>query len=155
MMRGLIQGWPKQVGSTWITRTHSIASKASPRLGAGGRFGASLCVKDRRLMEAAVTLEAPCQQPPSPGMARAVNVRYFPDLAAGRHATPLVHDLVQLSSRDVRVSEIWSGPAELHFSEHPFLELPDLRPTRVLAGYRFSIALTVDDLIVLKRFSEI
>jgi hypothetical protein len=34
--------------------------------------------------------------------------------------------------------------------DHPYLELPDLRPTNVLAGYRFSCALTVDDLILLQ-----
>jgi hypothetical protein len=34
--------------------------------------------------------------------------------------------------------------------DHPYLELPDLRPTSVIAGYRFSFALTVDDLIPLR-----
>ena len=34
--------------------------------------------------------------------------------------------------------------------DHPYLELPDLRPTSVFAGYRFSFALTVDDLIPLR-----
>ncbi|HWQ09439.1 MAG TPA: acetoacetate decarboxylase family protein, partial [Holophaga sp.] len=52
LMRGLIQGWPKQLGSTWISRSFPVDSPASPVLGKGGRFGASLCVKDRRLAEA-------------------------------------------------------------------------------------------------------
>lgn len=34
--------------------------------------------------------------------------------------------------------------------DHPYLELPDLRPTSVFAGYRFSFALTVDNLIPLR-----
>lgn len=154
LMRGLIQGWPKQLGSTWITRASGLDTRAAPRLGPGGRFGATLSVKDRRLVEARVTLREPSGTLPSPGFARAVNVRYFPELAAGKHDRPAVHELVQLRSRDVQVSPIWKGEAELSILDHPYLELPDLRPHRVLAGYRFSIALTVDDLVPLMDLRE-
>jgi acetoacetate decarboxylase len=150
LVRGLIQGWPKQIGSTWTTRTHSLCSKASPILGPGGRFGASLSVKDRRLAEACVTLSETSAVLPYPNFAKAVLVRYFPDLTAGKHDLPLVHELVQLKSRDVQVSPIWKGEADLKIFENPNTELPALKPTRVIAGYRFSVAMTVDDLIPLK-----
>jgi hypothetical protein len=45
---------------------------------------------------------------------------------------------------------IWKGEASLQVFEHPYLELMQLRPVKVGAGYRFSCALTVDDLIVLR-----
>lgn len=151
LMRGLIQGWPKQLGSTWITRASSLPTKAAPMVGLGGRFGATLSVKDRRLVEAQVTLREPSEALPSPGFARAVNVRHFPELAAGKHDLPAVHELVQLKSRDVRISPIWKGEAELKILDHPCIELPDLKPFTVIAGYRFSIALTVDDLVLLKN----
>ncbi len=150
LMRGLAQGWPKQIGSTWITRAYDLPSKAAPVLGPGGKFGASLAVKDRRLVEAVVTLREQTAQLPIPNFARAVNVRYFPELVAGLHDRPAVHELVQLKSRDVRVSTIWKGEATLRILDHPYLELPDLRPTKVLAGYRFSCTLTVDDLTLLR-----
>ncbi len=150
LMRGLVQGWPKQIGSTWITRAYDLPSKAAPVLGPGGRFGASLAVKDRRLMEAQVTLREISNTLPSPSFARAVNTRYFPELVAGKHDLPAVHELVQLKSRDVQISPIWKGEAALQVFEHPYLELPDLRPTAVVAGYRFSFALTVDDLLPLR-----
>jgi hypothetical protein len=150
MVRGLAQGWPKQLGSTWISRPHPLASKAAPALAPGGRFGASLSAKDRRLAEARVTLREPDAAPPRPGFARAVIVRQFPDLASGRHQLPLVHDLVQLRSRDVQVSPVWKGEAELTILDQPGQELALLRPVRVLAGYRFSTALTVDDLTRLR-----
>lgn len=38
----------------------------------------------------------------------------------------------------------------MQFFDHPSLELPSLRPTTVLAGYRFSFAFTVDDLVCLR-----
>jgi acetoacetate decarboxylase len=60
------------------------------------------------------------------------------------------HELVQLKSRDIRISPIWTGDATLRLFDHPYLELPDLRPTSVIAGYRFSFAFTVDNLIPLR-----
>ena len=155
MMRGFAQGWPKQLGSTWITRAYDLPSKAAPVLGAGGRFGASLAARDRRLAEAQVTLRETTTELPRPGFARAVNTRHFPELAAGRHEKPAVYELVQLKSRDVGFSTIWKGEAELRLFDHPYLELPALRPVKtgstggVMTGYRFSFALTVDDLMLL------
>ena len=35
LMRGLIQGWPKQFGATWITRSYDLPSKAAPVVGPG------------------------------------------------------------------------------------------------------------------------
>jgi acetoacetate decarboxylase len=150
LMRGLVQGWPKQIGSTWITRAYDLPSKASPIVGPGGRFGATLAAKDRRLIEAQITLRELTDSLPSPNFARAVNTRYFPELVAGKHDSPAVHQLVQLKSRDVQISPIWKGSAAIQIFDHPYLELPDLRPTAVIAGYRFSFALTVDDLIPLR-----
>lgn len=151
LLRGWAQGWPKQIGSTWITRAYDLPSPAGPVLGPGGRFGATLAVKDRRLAEAVVTLKEQTSQLPFPTFAGAVNTRHFPELAAGKHDQPAVHELVQLKSRDVMISPvIWRGEAVMKFFDHPYLELPDLRPVKVLAGYRFSCALTVDDLLLLK-----
>jgi len=154
LMRGLAQGWPKQIGSTWITRSYDLESKATPVAGPGGKFGATLAVKDRRLAEAVVTIEEQTSRLPMPTFAGAVNCRYFPELVAGRHDSPAVHELVQLKSRDVRISPIWKGDATLRIFDHPYLELPDLRPAKVLAGYRFSCALTVDDLVFLRDLRE-
>jgi hypothetical protein len=150
LMRGLIQGWPKQIGSIWITRAHELASKAGPVVAPGGKFGATLAAKDRRLLEVRVILREQTDTLPSPGFARAVNTRYFPELAAGKHDRPAIHELVQLKSRDAQVSPIWKGDATLEIFDSPHVELADLRPTRIIAGYRFSFAFTVDDLALLK-----
>lgn len=150
LMRGLIQGWPKQMGSTWITQATAFSTRAAPRIAPGGRFGATLSVKDRRLVEAQVTLRELSETLPAPGFARAVNVRHFPELALANRAHAAVHELVQLRSRNVQISPIWKGEAALRILDHPYLELPDLQPQTVLAGYRFSIALTVDDLAPLQ-----
>ena len=77
LVRGLVQGWPKQLGSIWITRSYPLPSKATPVVGPGGKFGATLAVKDHRLLEATITLREETSQLPTPSFARAVNVRLF------------------------------------------------------------------------------
>ncbi|MCT4562776.1 MAG: acetoacetate decarboxylase family protein [Maledivibacter sp.] len=149
LLRGLIQGWPKQIGETWITRSYDLSSKASPVVGQGGKFGAALSVNGRRLVEAKVILNKKTNSLPSPTFAKAVNVRYFPELIKDKQDNPAVHELVQLKSRDVKMSPIWKGEASMEIFDHPYTELPNLRPTSVIAGYRFSVALTVDDLLPL------
>jgi hypothetical protein len=57
MARGSMQGWPKKLGSVWMTRTYpGLDRPAAAPIRSGTRFGASLAVKDRRLAEATVTL---------------------------------------------------------------------------------------------------
>jgi acetoacetate decarboxylase len=148
MVRGLIQGMPKQLGVVRMTRTYAVPSKAAPGLGAGARFGASLSYRDRMLVRARVTLEELTDQAPNRMMARLINRRHFPDLSLERHGQPLVHQLVRQKVRDVRISEIHTGPAELEFLPQDIHELASLRPLRVGAGYRYSFAMTIDDLTV-------
>jgi acetoacetate decarboxylase len=155
LMRGLIQGWPKQFGTVWITRAAALRSKAAPTETAGSRFGATLSVRDHRVVEARVTLRGVTDRRPSPTFARGVNVRYFPTLQAGKHDEPAVHELVQLKSRDVQFSTIWTGDASLSILDHPHLEIGDLAPTSVGAGFRFSFAFTVDDVVPLKDLRKV
>ena len=56
LLRGLLQGWPKKLGSTWITRALPLDHPAAAPLRAGTRLGATLAVKDRRLVEARLAL---------------------------------------------------------------------------------------------------
>src|SRR5262245_64731094 len=133
-----------------MTRAATLPSKAAPMEAAGGKFGATLSVRDRRVVEAQVTLRHETEERPSPTFARGVNVRYFPELAAGKHGRPAVHELVQLKSRNVQFSKIWTGEAALRIFDHPHLEIGDLAPVSVGNGFRFSFAFTVDDVVQLK-----
>jgi hypothetical protein len=63
MVRGLLQGWPKKAGSTWLTRSLPLDHPAGAPLQAGTRLGASLAVKDRRIAEARLTLTGRPGQP--------------------------------------------------------------------------------------------
>jgi acetoacetate decarboxylase len=154
LVRGLFQGWPKQMGTTWVTRAYDLPSKATPVLGKGGRFGATLASRERRLIEAQIILNETAETLPSPNFAKAVNVRYFPNLVSGEHHKPLINELVQLKSRDVSISTIWKGDAELKFYDSPYLELSELSPVSVNAGYRCTFAMTIDDIVPLRDLNK-
>jgi hypothetical protein len=56
LLRGLLQGFPKKMGSTWLTRSLPLEHPAAAPLREGTRLGATLTVKDRRLVEARLEL---------------------------------------------------------------------------------------------------
>ena len=154
LMRGLIQGWPKQFGRTGMTRSYGMRSPAAPSLSEGGRFGAALTFRDRRVVEAQIALQGQSHRLPDPGFASTFNVRHFPRLTAGRHDDPAVHELVQLRARDVAIENPMIGQASLTLFEHPGLELGAFTPISVGEGFRMSVSLTVDDLQLAQDYTS-
>jgi len=146
LARGWIQGFPKKLGSIWLTRTFGLECRADPGVRAGATFAGTLAAGDRRLAEGTVRLEALSEQGPTHNAPRLVNVRHFPRLEAGRHDEPAVHELVGARSRDRASSEIWEGSATLALHGAPGEEHDALAPVRVGRGFRFTFAYTVDDL---------
>lgn len=155
LMRGLIQGLPKQLGSVWITRSVGVRGVASPCI-PGGTFGATLAVKDRRIADAAVTLETQCESAPGLiGGQKVVGLRYFPELTASLQESPAVFELVQFTAYNREVSPIWTGSAKLEYFESPCHELFDLRPVETRAGYRYEMSMSVADLRKLRDCRDI
>jgi acetoacetate decarboxylase len=146
MARGWIQGYPKKLGSVWITRTFGLETKADPGLRAGSTFGATCAAYERRLAEATITLERETTEGPTHNDPPVVNVRYFPSLAAGTHDAPAVHELVRGRSFDRARSPIWEGSATLEIHDSPNEELAALAPVRVGKGFRFTLGYSVNDL---------
>lgn len=150
LARGWIQGFPKKLGSIWITRSFGLGGPADPGSEPGARFAATCSAYDRRVVECTVTLEQLSQGGPFHNAPPLVNVRHFPRLAAGQHDAPAVHELVRAVSRDRAVSDIWEGEATLEFSPSPHEGHMPLAPVRVGRGYRFTFGYTVDDLVTVR-----
>ena len=150
MARGWIQGWPKKFGEVHTTRAFPLLSKAGGPVETGSRFGGTLAANGRRLAEAVVELERVSDDPVYLGMRPVVNMRYFPQLAGGGTARPPVWELVRSIMSGVQRTEVWEGPATLDFFAAPDNELDALRPVEVRGGYRYSMAMTIDDLEMLE-----
>ncbi|MFN0153906.1 MAG: acetoacetate decarboxylase family protein [Gaiella sp.] len=146
LARGWIQGFPKKLGSVWMTRTFGLDCKADPGLAPGAVFAGTLAANDRRLAEGSVTLTGPATGGPTHNDPPLVNVRHFPRLESGRHDEPAVHELVRARSRDRAISQIWEGEASLELHPAPNEEHTALAPIRMGQGFRFTFAYSVDDL---------
>jgi hypothetical protein len=136
MLRGQLQGWPKKMGSTYVTRALPLDHPAGAPLREGTRLGATLAVKDRRLVEARLTLTGR----PGEALGFAARPTYgtvgWADLTAPGQP-PRLRFLRPVVSE--RVGGAWhEATAELSFFETPREELADLRlraATRASAGY--------------------
>ena len=143
LVRGWVQGMPKQFGAIRLTRPIR-AGRAGPRIQAGGSFAASLAAHDRRLASASVTLEAPADEPPLLNRLPLVHSRRFPAWVPGDQ--PL-DELVASQVTDVEYSPVWTGTATLRF-EPDLLggwdrDLASLAPLGVGPGYVFSYGETL------------
>ncbi|GAB3153531.1 hypothetical protein GCM10027161_56740 [Microbispora hainanensis] len=140
LVRGWIQGMPKQHGAIHQTRPVSVG-RAGPRRAAGGHFAGTLSVHGRTLATAAVTLSGP-SRPPGLHTVPLVHSRFFPSWIPGEETSP---DLVASRVTDVEFGEVWTGRGELSFPLDPVHD-PDLAllaPIEIGSGYIFSYAETL------------
>ncbi|TXS79086.1 acetoacetate decarboxylase [Streptomyces sp. me109] len=149
MARGWVQGFPKKLGAVHQTRAYSVGGPGTPVLGPGGQFAATASSAGQRIAEAAVTLRQPVPDPTALMARPLVNLRHFPDLRAGRHDKPAVHELVMAVLDDPAVSDAWVGTADLAFLAAHGEELADLPVQQVGKGFHFDLAYTVTDLATL------
>lgn len=141
LARGWYQGYPKKLGSIWMTRPVTVG-RAGPRLEAGGVLGATLAANDRRLAEVTVTLRGPA---PDGGFVNALPMlhsRWMPAIdPAGR---PSLDELVTMRSQDVELGPVWTGRPTVTLHDAPSEELAALRPEEMIAGYWRQVGATFD-----------
>jgi hypothetical protein len=128
LLRGQLAGWPKKMGSTWLTRSLPLDHPAAAPLRAGTRLGASLAVKDRRLVEARLTLTGREGRPIGFLARPTYGTVGFPDLTARGEAPRLQFVRPVVSGK---VGGPWhEADAELSVLDVPREELVDLGPLR-------------------------
>jgi Acetoacetate decarboxylase (ADC) len=146
MVRGWLQGWPKKVGSVWMTRSYDLDHPAAAPVRESMRFGAGLSVKDRRLAEAAITLGSGAVEPigflamPTFGLIGSPTLIGRP----GAGDRKLARAAVELTTR----GPAYGATGALQFFESPRDELCVLRPRSVTAASLSTLALTVIGAIV-------
>jgi len=143
LARGWALGYPKKIGSVWVTRSMGVASIASPGLEPGAAFAGTVAVKDRRLAEGHVKLEGRAQSSAVTfGSRPIIALRHFPSMFEGQLDRPAVFELVRLQAENVQAGPVWEGAAALAVFDSPTEPLSALRPTRVGRGWRYSLAMT-------------
>ena len=137
LARGWHQGYPKKLGSIWMTHPVTVG-KAGPRLEPGGRFGATLSAGDRRLIEARFTITGPSDSNGFVNALPMLHSRYFPSIESG--AAPSMDELVTMKSHDWEASPAWKGTAELVLHDSPTEELTAIAPIELIGAYYRSVA---------------
>jgi len=130
--RGLHQGYPKKLGSIHQTHPHPYG-KAAPRIGAGGRFGATLAAADRRLAEAVITLEGPSDTGGFVNGHPMAHHRFLPSIELGQ--PPALNELIESGGASFEGGQAWRGTADLTLYDSPTEELSRLEVREPIAAY--------------------
>lgn len=142
LMRGLLQGWPKKMGSTWLTRSLPLDHPAASPLRRGSRFGASLSVKDRRLFEASFELTGESGRPLGFLAMPTMGAIGWPDLRQPQKMPDL-----QLVRPEIgaRIGNQWhKAAASLRLFTHPHEDIGVLSELRVIEAAVGWLGITVN-----------
>jgi acetoacetate decarboxylase len=148
LARGLVQGYPKKLGSIHQTRPHPFG-RAAPRIAPGGVFAGTLSAGGRRLAQAVVTLR---EQAPAAGFVNAhpmAHHRWMPSVEKG--APDALDELIASGAASFAGGPAWRGDATLELFESPTEELARLAVREVIGGYFRQVGLTWDGGTVLAR----
>jgi acetoacetate decarboxylase len=139
LARGWHQGYPKKLGSIWMTRPVAYG-RAGPRLEPGGRFGATLAALDRRLIDARFTITGPAAAAGFVNALPMLHHRHLPSIE--RDAPASLDELVTMRGADVEVSPLWAGEAELTLHDSPTEELTRIAPRELIGATYRSVGMT-------------
>ncbi|MGE5475481.1 MAG: acetoacetate decarboxylase family protein [Bacteroidales bacterium] len=141
LARGWLQGWPKKLGSVWVTRSYDLDHPAAAPRRAGTRLGATLAVKDRRLAEAAVTLDGSDGARLGFLALPTFGLITRPSLIGGADAgTPI---LARAVVEGMVAGSFHGGSASLSFLPSPRDELADLAPRGAVQASVGNVAFTI------------
>ncbi len=141
LARGLVQGYPKKLGSIHQTRPHPFG-RAAPRIAAGGTFAGTLSAGGRRLAQAVVTLR---EESADNGFVNAhpmAHHRWLPGIEKG--APDALAELVASGSASVEAGQAWRGDASVELFESPTEELAALEVEEIIGGYYRQVGMSWD-----------
>jgi len=148
LVRGYHQGYPKKLGSIWMTRPITVG-RAGPKLESGGRFGATLAAGDRRLAQMVVRLEASATAPGFVNGHAMLHNRWWPAIESD--GTESLDELVTMRGYDGEIGDVWSGEADLELFDSPSEELSLLAPREIIGGYYHRVGVSWNGGTTLRR----
>lgn len=148
MARGNLQGYPKKLGSCFMTRPVTVG-KAGPRLAPGGKFGATLATYDRRLAEATFTITGESDHSGFVNALPMLHNRYMPSIELD--GTDSLNEIVTMSGVDAEIGRTFVGDFDLKMFDSPTEELDRIRPQELIAGYYREVGVTWNGGTTLER----
>ncbi len=141
LARGLVQGYPKKLGSIHQTRPHPFG-RAAPRIAPGGTFAGTLSAAGRRLAQAVLTLRDECQANGFVNAHPMAHHRWMPSVR--KDAPDSLDELIASGSAGVEAGQAWRGDATLELFSSPTEELASLEVREIIGGYYRQVGVTWD-----------
>ncbi|MFI5307735.1 MAG: acetoacetate decarboxylase family protein, partial [Polyangiales bacterium] len=138
-LRGQIQGFPKKLGQIAMTRPVSLG-RGGVRKAEGSTFAAHATSHGRRVLTAAVKIEATSEKLPKAATLPLVHTRLFPAID---RTEPAVLEYQLGAITGFECGPIYTGPGKLELGTTEYEEIAALQPKSVGAGYVFSMAFSV------------
>ena len=139
LVRGYIQGYPKKMGSIHQTRPITVG-RAGPKLEAGGIFGTTLAVNDRRLATGTMTLTGVGDSNGFVNGHPMLHNRWFPRIELD--GVDSLDEVVTMSGVNVELGPVFKGTATIELFDSPTEELSALVPHEMIGGYFRSVGTT-------------
>jgi hypothetical protein len=139
MVRGHFQGYPKKLGSIWMTRPVNVGI-AGPRLAVGGKFGATVAAYDRRIVDVQFEITGTATGAGFVNGHPMIHSRLMPAIES--NGSDSLDDLVTMSGINVEIGRQFVGTATLSFGASPVEELLDIAPKEMIAAYYREVGTT-------------
>jgi acetoacetate decarboxylase len=140
LVRGLIQGFPKKLGSIHMTRPVEVGRGGAHKR-PGERFRAHVSAHGRRAVDLTVTIDEAREKTYPKGVAAPlVHTRLWPAID---RTEPAVHELSRGTIEGFELGTVWHGSAELEIGRTEHDEIADLAPVEVGDGWVMAMAFSV------------
>jgi acetoacetate decarboxylase len=141
MLRGHFMGYPKKLGTTYMTDFHPLNPKMEP-LGIGSKLKAFTTAHGERVAEGTleITEKITPEALPKPLGFPICNIRHFPSIIPG--TPPCAHDLIRMTTENFKIGEVWKGDATIALLPSKIEEHTHLVVKEVVGGYYYSFGQT-------------
>ncbi len=149
LTRGWFMGFPKKFGNVHMGTRNRHLHALNPAMqpcGPGSQYGAICESHGERLVTAKIDVKrklTPAELP-KPFGTDLFHTIHFPSADVTSHGKPLLHQLVQTVSSNIKFGEIWGGDGELAYGASVFEEHTAIAPKKILGAYIIPVGFRID-----------
>ena len=140
MQRGWFMGFPKKIGTVWMGTRNRHLPALNPSMqacGPGSHYAVHCEAHGERQVTGTIHVKESItpDQLPQPFGTDLFHSIHFPSADVDSSDQPLVHQLVQTVSSNIKFGELWAGDGELTYHDTLFEEHSAIAPKEVLGAY--------------------
>ncbi len=148
LTRGWFMGFPKKIGSVHMGTRNRFLHDLNPAMqgcAPGSKYAAYCESHGERLVTGAITVREKItpKQLPKPFGTDLFHTLHFPttNVEGGK---PLLHQLVQTVSSNLKFGELWAGDGELNYHPSLFEEHTAIAPREILGAYIVPVGFRIE-----------